>query len=343
MSPLLFALSIHDAIRSCPEVPAHFWYLDDVTLIGDLASLRECLRHLVPRLAASGSIVDTAKTHLWGPGVPDRRVLESLDPTDPLFGLPVIPYDPGSGIEVLGCPIPRPGSAQFTRDCAESSVARNDAACRLLSLFPDTQIQHSLLRHCLDACRVNFLLRVCPAGPLNDIWLRADGVIRNTLDTVVRTPLSDHQWSQAGLPLSQGGLGIRTASATMGPARIAALHNWYSKAESQLGLRDTIHFAFPDQDFLLTTLASQVGPSVDPLSSWTRDNRISAQAGPHHQQRWWSEQAAIHSKASLLRTASARDAVRISQTTGPGSSGWMAAPPSAALASPSIPQHTGCS
>ena len=261
LSPLFFALAIQDAIRSCPKTLAHFWYLDDGTLIGDLESLRACLRHLIPRLASVGSVVDLAKTHLWGPGIPDRQFLGPLDPSDPFYGLPIIPYDEGSGVLVLGCPISRPGSVQFSRDCAESTVAQNDAACRLLALFPDCQIQHSLLRHCLDACKVNYLLRVCPTGPLDDIWERADGVLRNTLDSILRTPLSDHQWTQACLPLSQGGLGIRTAVSSKGPARIAALHNWYSNLESQLGLWKLVTSPSPTKICSLGTSPPWLAPT----------------------------------------------------------------------------------
>ncbi len=89
---------------------AHFWYLDDGTLIGDLASLRECMRHLVPRLAAVGSVIDTQKTHILGPGAPDSRSLDSLDPSDHLSGLRIIPFIECSGVEVLGCPLSKPGS-----------------------------------------------------------------------------------------------------------------------------------------------------------------------------------------------------------------------------------------
>ena len=89
------------------------------------------------RLAAVGSIVDQEKTHMWGPGVPHRDFLGQLEPSDPLFGIPIIPYDESSGVSVLGCPIPKPGTVQFFRDFAESTVAQNDTACMLLSLFPD--------------------------------------------------------------------------------------------------------------------------------------------------------------------------------------------------------------
>ena len=111
--------------------------------------------------------------------------------------------------------------------------------------------------------------------------IRPNLILRNTLDNIVRTPLSDSQWAQACSPLSQGGLGIRTAVANMGAARISALHSWYSSSGTQLGLRDTAAFTFPDLSHLLTLLSNQVGANVEPLCSWIRDSRMSAQPGPH--------------------------------------------------------------
>jgi hypothetical protein len=44
LSPLFFALAIQDTIANCPTVAANMWYLDDGTLVGDIPSLRECMR-----------------------------------------------------------------------------------------------------------------------------------------------------------------------------------------------------------------------------------------------------------------------------------------------------------
>ncbi len=93
------------------------------------------LQYLQPRLAAVGSDIDLAKTQLWGSGVPERQDLDTLAQDYPLFGIHISPFDSASGVLVLGSPISRPGSIQFKRDCAESAVAKNDAVCRLLSLF----------------------------------------------------------------------------------------------------------------------------------------------------------------------------------------------------------------
>lgn len=62
---------------------ANYWYLSDRTLIGEQPSLRLCMAHLRPRLAAVGSALETGKTHLWGPGAPDSHFLESVPPEDP--------------------------------------------------------------------------------------------------------------------------------------------------------------------------------------------------------------------------------------------------------------------
>lgn len=43
MSPLFFSLAIHAILVSCQRT---YWYLDDGTVVGDLASIRDCLSHL---------------------------------------------------------------------------------------------------------------------------------------------------------------------------------------------------------------------------------------------------------------------------------------------------------
>jgi hypothetical protein len=89
------------------------------------------------------------------------------------------------------------------------------------------------------------------------------------------------------------------------PARISALHNWFSNAETQLGLRDTVQ--------LNSTPSALVGL----LLTWTRDGRITpARTGRHPHQ--------------SLPTALGQHPVYLANH-GPGSSGWMATPPSAAL------------
>jgi hypothetical protein len=121
LSPLFFSLAIHDALTSCPPTAANYWYLDDGTIIGDLPCLRQCMAHIKPRLAAVGSIIDIGKTHIWGPGAPDCHLLESLAPEDPLYHIPIVPYDIGSGVQVGEMPPDQKGKAQSRPDEASSS------------------------------------------------------------------------------------------------------------------------------------------------------------------------------------------------------------------------------
>ena len=82
---------------------------------------------------------------------------------------------------------------------------------------------------------------------------------------------------------------------------------------------------------LLAALSIAVGPNVDPLAQWVREGRITATPGPHRSHHWWSDQVSRHTRQARLDRAAPRDAVRISQSSGPISSGWMAARPSTAL------------
>ncbi len=125
--------------------------MEDGNIVGDLASLRLALACLRSRLAERVCTIDASKTSMWGPGILDTRCLDPMSENDPLLGIQILPVEASSGIQVLGAPIPRPGTTQFVRDREESVEAQNDRACRLVSLFLDTQIQHCLLRYCLDA------------------------------------------------------------------------------------------------------------------------------------------------------------------------------------------------
>jgi hypothetical protein len=47
---------------------------------------------------------------------------------------------------------------------------------------------------------------------------RYDDCIHDTLEVILNVELSDHSWLQASLPVSVGGLGVRTASQIVLPA-----------------------------------------------------------------------------------------------------------------------------
>ena len=69
-----------------------------------------------------------------------------------------------------------------------------------------------LLRSCLSLPKVNFLLCTCP--PFADhisIWKNFDDNLQEAMNTILGSNITDEAWLQAQLPVSQSGLGIRSA------------------------------------------------------------------------------------------------------------------------------------
>ena len=75
----------------------------------------------------------------------------------------------------------------------------------------DPQAEYTLLRSCLSLPKLMFTLRTTYSLDHIDTWCLFDNTIRDSMSTILGTPLSDTQWNQAQLPVSMGGLGLRAA------------------------------------------------------------------------------------------------------------------------------------
>ena len=76
--------------------------------------------------------------------------------------------------------------------------------CRLLTHLPAAHVQYTLLRYCLDGCRLAFLLRTTPATHIGEEVGMSSKPLRTTLGDVLRAQLTDTQWAQATLPQRLG-------------------------------------------------------------------------------------------------------------------------------------------
>ena len=121
----------------------------------------------------------------------------------------MLPFVPGSGIRVLGVPVEHPAEdGSFTKALFGKAVTKLETMCSTLTRLPAAHVQYTLLRYCLDSCRLNFLTRCSSARHIPTLVERADNILRQTLGDVLGTPLTDKQWAQARLPQRHGGLGI---------------------------------------------------------------------------------------------------------------------------------------
>jgi hypothetical protein len=79
-----------------------------------------------------------------------------------------------------------------------------------------------LLRQCVGAPRIVYALRTSFAVNDGGILNEMDEILRTSLEKILNVRLDDSQWSQASLPLSFGGLGIRKLSEIAKPCFISS-------------------------------------------------------------------------------------------------------------------------
>ena len=85
----------------------------------------------------------------------------------------------------------------------------------------------------------------------------------------------------------------------------------------------------PDTHQTLLRLQAQLGPNMDPLSSWILDISTLASATQQHAtQKWWAEQVSTAQSQRLDQQGSVRDRVRRACQKGPVATGWLRTLPS---------------
>jgi hypothetical protein len=175
MAPTAFALGLDEALQTCAEQEAELpwvsWYLDDGTVVGPLDKVAAYTEALVPALAAIGLDINTDKSVVWGPGIMKEGEARDTSPEEVRLGHPirsftVVPFGQSTGVTVLGVPCDAPGSFTQAKNVWAKAVGATTSMLDKLRRLPDGQIRHALLRHCLDACKLNHLMRAvsCEVG-----------------------------------------------------------------------------------------------------------------------------------------------------------------------------------
>ena len=109
----------------------------------------------------AGLSVNLKKCSLWGPG---SSKLSTLSIEHPLRQVTTKAFSEESGVQVVGVPIGRNGERGFQAGAWANKVRDLGAACEALTGVPAAQVQHCLLRLCLDAAKLQYLLRTVGLG-----------------------------------------------------------------------------------------------------------------------------------------------------------------------------------
>ena len=202
---ILFGLGLQPTInRILTEVPtlkANMWIMDDGTLCGSRDDLRSVISILEEEGPGRGLFLNKSKSSIWC-----GNNFTNVD--DPLAC--GVPKASPSGLNLLGSPI---GVSGFMVAEVHARVSKiEDVIVNRLSCIEDPQIQLCLLRSCLSIPKLMYTLRTCKPSVLKPVLDRFDDIIFNALESIVGSPLSHQARCQASLPVSLGGLGLRSAS-----------------------------------------------------------------------------------------------------------------------------------
>ena len=288
-----------------------------------------------------GLDLNLQKCELWGPGV---SIVDALQPPlTPAEGIITrvrrLPFGPRHpGVEVLGLPIDYPGSDVQTDATWTSVVNKLQVALHALEELNDPQIGHTLLRSCLDACKVMHLLKSSSAlAPCLPRHLAAtDSLIMAVFEDCIGHSLPPMASLQATLPIRYGGCGIRLPSHYHVPARLAFLAGFPNNCAR---LSPPGAWTTPSQgevNTIVNRASTFLGSHFEPLVSWkNKPTSIHTGDPKYHQQSWWSDRFCCQRSIELsgLAAQNPRDGVRLLYQNKGFGAGWMKSRPSVALQS----------
>ena len=213
---------------------------------------------------------------------------ETLHAEHPLKKVQVVPFGPSKGICSLGVPVDVHGSAVESNRKWDEAVEKSLALLGRLRFFPDGQVRHCLLRYCLDACRVNHLMRSTPHAVGAASAAKLSSALSVALGDLVGCGVPGHAWDQAILPIANGGLGNRDPSQCWVEARLAALIGFHRHATQNVGFfSDIAKRLAPDTPEVLRAASEVLGPNADPISIWVTDASLVSTADVEYASQSW--------------------------------------------------------
>ena len=188
----------------------------------------------------------TAKSTVW-------LTLDFVAGDDPLAR--DIPRLNQTGFVLLGTPI---GDVAFTQETITKRINKVKEITEKLPLIKDGHTEFALLRSCLSVPKVMYTLRTTDPTLNQVLWQEVDTITREACNRILGAPVNDTQWMQAMLPVSMGGLGLKSAADHSTAAYITSVLSSQDLKQQILGLPEQ---SCPPKvsDALLEMLAAKQG------------------------------------------------------------------------------------
>ena len=209
LGPLMFCAS---ALKLTKRMESEFnlWFLDDGSLGGEVDILLKDLELIRCVGEQIGLVLSEHKCEIV---TDDPSVVTQF-----LAVMPNIRHVPCSNAVLLGAPVGDDSTTDIILHDKLTVFQR--LADRLTSLNAHDAL--FLLKNCFSTPKLLYTLR-CLLCYQSAVLPQYDAVIKNTLQVVLNIELNDVTWSQATLPVANGGLGVRLATDLALPAFLSSV------------------------------------------------------------------------------------------------------------------------
>jgi hypothetical protein len=219
IGPLLFAIGIQPLLNmirdAFPVLNLHAWYLDDGNIVAPAEVMSPLVDFIRLHAPTFGLELVLSKCSLWSP----TGVFPACLPSE-------IPFDTCGFTKVLGHVI------SFDVDHFNSGVSPviSEISTVIDKLFSlkDSQMAFWLLRFCVGLPKFQHLLRTAPPDFIRSSASSFDALVEGALSKLVNEPSNSLPTSNlrlAYVPISDGGMGLTSASSVSHPAFLASVYS----------------------------------------------------------------------------------------------------------------------
>ena len=281
------------------------WFMDDGTIGDNFDVILKDVEKVLAFAEESGLTLNTAKCEVFFVNTPDSDRVEMLRKLNSL--LPGIKELDMSSFQLLGAPIMDDGVSEIL----SSGLDTVKTMCKRLTSL-DVHPALRVLRSSLSSARFQYLLRTSPTFLQTEQLILMDDFYRQTLEAITNNKIHDTSWTQASLPLSFAGLGIRKLVHLAHPAYFSSL--FQSEELSNKILAKSNLSVFNER---LTSMLANYPPTLTPATPELKKS-----------QKAWD---LLHIKTiheELLSSSGPIDRARLLASSTKTSSKWLQAIPS---------------
>ena len=306
LGPALFCLTIDKLIKSI-DTEFNCWYLDDGSIGDNYNKVLNNFKLLINESVKVGLEINFSKCELLFLKCIDPDILSKFNAMAP--GINVLDR---SKWRLLGAPI----TDEALPSCISEKCRSISLLCSRLHNLP-TQVAFYILRNCFATPKLIYILRCSPCWHHQKGLLEIEDTLRKTVESLTNNTLCDLKWTQATLPVSRGGLGIRSAPSLSLPCFLSSFCS--AKGSIVSILPDTLQFS-NDYTFM------------EGEKLWISLTKINLPVEKHHIQKAWDVPLIDTVSRRLFESANTQtDRARLNAVSSVNSGDWLNALPVASL------------